>query len=670
MTEARFGHYRLLSPLGRGGMGEVWRAVDTRKGREVAVKVLGAWLGADGDYERRFRREAALAARVTGPHIVPTHDYGEIDGRLFIEMALVDGTDLARIVRREGALAPDRAVLLLEQVAAALDTAHTAGLVHRDVKPSNVLVAPLRPDREFVYLIDFGIARAVDGTQLSLPGDVLGTPAYMAPERFAGHGEPDRRGDVYALACMLFECLTGQPPFRGDYAGLVGAHLHQPVPRPSALRPALPAAVDEVVAWGMAKNPAQRCPGAGQLLAAARAALSGRVPAAPTITATPPPPPPVLGPPGLSGATRSAWKSAATGPPDRAASREGRRRVVLAGVALLGLVGLIAALLVGSRTSGVGDTGTLAFRTDPRTVALAPDGRTAYVISGDGLDLGSGTLTVIDTSDNRITATAPLAGIPTGIAISPDGRRALVTSSTDANPDADPTGRSHSGSLLVIDTADRSVEQRISIPGSAGAVAITPDGGRAYVASFVGGQVAVVDLVAARVATSLPVRVGLGGEGVVVAPDGSRVYVAGSGPDYTSGRVHVIDARSNAVVATVDVGDERASLAVAPDGRFLYVASYERNTVSIVDTASNTVASVVPIGQNPKDVAVGPEGRFVYVANGSATTLSVIDTGAGNAVRTVTVGSGPDGVAITPDGRRAYVTNFTSSDLSIVDVSA
>ena len=275
--EAIFGQYRLLELLGRGGMGEVWRARDTRKDRDIALKILGSWLGANPDYARRFRREAALAARLNAPNIIPIHDYGEIDGKLFMEMPLVVGTDLDELITREGPLDPARAVEVIDQVAAALDAAHKAGLVHRDVKPSNVLVTAHR-DRHFVYLIDFGIAHAADGTRVTTTGRELGTLAYMAPERFQGAGD-DPRGDVYALACVLFQALTGLAPFVPSdqahaLAFYLNAHLHLPPPRPSVSNPALPEMWDEVIARGMAKDPEQRYSSADALAAAAHSTLT------------------------------------------------------------------------------------------------------------------------------------------------------------------------------------------------------------------------------------------------------------------------------------------------------------------------------------------------------------------------------------------------------------
>lgn len=276
MTDRVFGPYRLVAPLGRGGMGEVWRAVDTRKDREVALKVLGSWLGGDPEFAVRFRREAALAARLNAPNIVPIHDYGEIDGRLFIDMPLVPGTDLGEVLGR-GALPPERAVAIVVQVARALAVAHRAGLVHRDVKPSNVLVSTTADGEDHAYLIDFGITKALDGTRLSLTHGRLGTPAYMAPECFVADG--DARSDVYALGCVLHEALTGKPPFAAPHPYAYG-YLHHNVapPRPSARNADVPTALDAVVARAMAKSPDDRYPGVTELSAAARAALA----AAPT----------------------------------------------------------------------------------------------------------------------------------------------------------------------------------------------------------------------------------------------------------------------------------------------------------------------------------------------------------------------------------------------------
>jgi len=276
MVDGTFGPYRLDGLLGQGGMGAVYRAYDSSQDRMVALKLLPDHLSADEEYRRRFQREARIAARLTDPHIIPIHRYGDVDGRLYLDMRLVTGRDLADTIT-DGALTAARAVGIVEQIAQALDAAHAEGLVHRDVKPSNVfLTRPRRPtDRDFVYLGDFGIARPLNpgpGSAVTGTGATVGTWAYMAPERFLGQ-PADASWDVYGLACVLYECLTGQPPFPfSELPALMHAHLSLEPP-PASLC-AAPAPFDTVIARGMAKDPAQRYATAGELADAARAALA------------------------------------------------------------------------------------------------------------------------------------------------------------------------------------------------------------------------------------------------------------------------------------------------------------------------------------------------------------------------------------------------------------
>ena len=254
---ATVGHYRLDGLLGRGGMGEVHRAYDLRRERVVALKLLSPALADDEQFRERFRRESHVVARMSSPHVVPIHDFGEIDGRLFLDMRLIDGVGLDRLIA-DGPLAVPRAASIAGQIAAALRDAHGHGVVHRDIKPSNVLVTP----DGFAYLVDFGIARSSDDTALTETGAAVGTLAYMAPERFEG-GPPDARSDLYALACVLAECLMGRRPFAGDsLPTLMRAHLDAPPPRPSEVVPGVPPALDDVIARGMSKDPRDRFPDA------------------------------------------------------------------------------------------------------------------------------------------------------------------------------------------------------------------------------------------------------------------------------------------------------------------------------------------------------------------------------------------------------------------------
>jgi serine/threonine protein kinase len=279
MQGTDFGRYRLLELLGRGGMGEVWRARDTATDRTVAVKVLLPHFATDDVFQERFRREAHAAAGLNEPHVVPIHDYGEIEGRLYVDMRLIEGSDLQTILRN-GPLDPDRAVHIVEQIAMAVEAAHEVGLVHRDIKPSNILIARF----DFAYLIDFGIAHVTGQGRLTNTGSTLGTWHYMAPERFTT-GHADTSADIYALTCVLHECLTGAQPFPGDSAEQqIAAHLMTPPPRPSLSARGVPAALDAVVAKGMAKEPKDRYRSAMHLAQAARASIAQR-PTTPTAPA-------------------------------------------------------------------------------------------------------------------------------------------------------------------------------------------------------------------------------------------------------------------------------------------------------------------------------------------------------------------------------------------------
>lgn len=270
MDEVMFGRYRLLSLIGEGGMGKVYRAHDTEIDRDVAIKVLPPELGSEPGYRERFRREAHIAARLNEPHIIPIHDTGEIDGRLYLVMPIIEGVDVHALLQRDGPMSPQRAVHVVEQLAAALDAAHEAGLVHRDVKPANALVTR----NDFVYLIDFGIAHDAKATKLTQTGSIIGSFAYMSPERMES-GAADARADVYALACVLYECLTGAQPFSGDsMEQQVVAHLTLDPPKPSDLNPNIPHEFDAVIATGMAKRADKRYQSAGDLAVAAHRALN------------------------------------------------------------------------------------------------------------------------------------------------------------------------------------------------------------------------------------------------------------------------------------------------------------------------------------------------------------------------------------------------------------
>jgi serine/threonine protein kinase len=357
-----FGRYQLIELLGRGGMGEVWRAHDTAIDRVVALKMLLPHFAKDPDFEQRFRREARAAARLNNPHVVPIYDVGEIDDRLYVTMRLITGTDLQTLIDR-GPLDPQRAVEIIEQIASALHSAHKVGLVHRDVKPSNILV----DEDDFAYLIDFGIARAADDTRLTSAGSAIGTWAYMAPERFSA-GEIHPSSDIYALACVLYQCLTGQQPFPGNTLEQVAVgHMVTPPPRPSEKTGTVPTALDDVIAIGLAKEPAHRYPTAIEMASAAKQVItessqpSARPsPPAPTREGSPSPPSwpqqswpqsqPGHAPYGMASHAPTQFSGPHLQPPPRPAPKHsGRRHGVLVGalvfITTLVVVGGVVALV-------------------------------------------------------------------------------------------------------------------------------------------------------------------------------------------------------------------------------------------------------------------------------------------------------------------------------------
>ncbi|BCK53789.1 serine/threonine-protein kinase [Nocardia wallacei] len=270
-----FAGYRIERLLGVGGMGEVYLAHDRDLPRFVALKLLSHAMAGDPDVRARFQREADTVARLAHPNIVAIHARGEHEGRLWIAMEYIDGTDVAAVVRN-GPIPPEQSVRIITETARALDHAHAGGILHRDVKPANILLA--RGPQQRVLLADFGIAKALDeSVGLTRTGDVYASLQYAAPEQFDAGSPVDHRTDVYALGGTLYHMLTGDHPYPGsNSAQLINAHLHLPPPVPSRRNPALPPGFDAVIARALAKDPRQRFGSCGELAAAAANALSGR----------------------------------------------------------------------------------------------------------------------------------------------------------------------------------------------------------------------------------------------------------------------------------------------------------------------------------------------------------------------------------------------------------
>ena len=271
-----FAGYRIEALLGRGGMGIVYRAEQQRPHRRVALKLLATELSSDPSFRERFIRESDSAAAIEHPNIIPVYDAGEVDDQLYLAMRYVQGSDLKDLIEREGRLDPERALSFVSQVGGALDMAHSRGLVHRDVKPQNILIASGEgpESTDHVYLTDFGLTKhAASRTGLTAAGHFVGTIDYVAPEQIEGKAI-DNRTDVYSLGCVFFEALTGRLPFERDTeVSVMYAHISDPPPSARALRTDMPPGLDGVIAKALAKNPGDRFSTCRELVVAAREEL-------------------------------------------------------------------------------------------------------------------------------------------------------------------------------------------------------------------------------------------------------------------------------------------------------------------------------------------------------------------------------------------------------------
>ncbi len=367
-----FAGYRIERSLGRGGMGVLYLAVEPGLERHVALKLIAPEAAADEVFARRFAGESRIAASIEHPNVVPIYAAGEEDGIPFIAMRYVSGSDLGRRLAREGRLEPAAAAALIAQVGNGLDAIHAAGLVHRDVKPANVLLSEAGGGEDHAYITDFGVARNVaTESGLTQTGRFVGTLDYVAPEQISGGGV-DARADVYALGCLLFKLLTGDVPYpRDGEAARLYAHLNDPPPAPSLHASAVPMALDDVAIRAMSKAPGDRYPSAGDLGRAAVAALSGSSPdlpertvatgAAATRTAET-----VVPEAGPSGGPTAATRRLEGGG-DSAAPVARRRPALLAAVGTAAVAAVVAAAVVfggGDGGSGEGTTTTAAKTAD------------------------------------------------------------------------------------------------------------------------------------------------------------------------------------------------------------------------------------------------------------------------------------------------------------------
>ncbi|MEA2466210.1 MAG: hypothetical protein QOJ57_336 [Thermoleophilaceae bacterium] len=638
-TGQQFGAYQLGKLLGRGGMGVVYQAQHVHLGRTVALKLLAPELSENEAFRARFLRESRLAATLDHPGIVTVYDAGDVNGVLYLAMRFVRGTDLAALLMQRGPLGATEALSILEQVAAALDAAHAAGLVHRDVKPANVMIEGQR-----CYLTDFGLTKSAssDSLQLTSAGQFLGTVDYVAPEQIEG-GAIDGRADVYALGCVLFECLTGSRPYpRDSQVAVLYAQLREPPPRPRELRPDLPAAIDSVIDLAMAKSPDGRYRSCGQLVVAARAALAA--PAAPTAEALAPGPvseppvrePPVSEPPPLPAARETAPRvpvvpaaaSSAALPtsPLPVESRTAalpahppRRRSRVPFVAAGGLALAAAAVAVVLAVSG-GD-GRKPAAAGPPEAPSADTSAGGPQVSGDPIEVGSsplgivsrdGSLWVANTGDGSVTQVPVDGGDPSTI---PVGDEPFDVAS---NPNAVWVANSGSDSVtrIALDTGEPGPE----IPVGGHPYFLTAEDDAVYVSNGDDDTVTVLDPdTGEQVGDPIPV----GDEPRGITTSRHAVWVANSGDGTVTQIVR------GKPVDTIETGAGAANLAFG--NGVIWVSNQEAGTVSrIAARSSGAEVTTAEVGSEPFQIAFG-EG-YAWVANAGDDTVMRLDPDTGEPV--------------------------------------
>ncbi len=620
-----FAGYQIEDVAGSGGMGIVYKATQIALGRRVALKLIAADLARDASFRERFKREWLTAASIDHPNVIPLYEAGEADEHLFIAMRYVEGLDLAALISREPSFDPARAVNIVAQIASALDAAHKKGLVHRDVKPANILIAS---QDDHVYLTDFGLTKsATSQSALTKTGMFVGSLDYTAPEQIRGEAA-DARTDVYSLGCVLYQALTRSLPYdRDSDVAKMYAHLNEEPPAVTAARPDAPAGFDAVVARAMAKEPADRYQTAGELGRDALAALQGELP------------------------RESPWPR--------------RKKIALAAALPTVLVaGLAAAGLAAAGVFGGGDdppaqavaptatataakpTATATATADPRPVATikvgaGPEGISVsagrvFVADGD-----AGKLSVIDGDTNKVVATADAGETPDGVVAGKgvvwmtdpatnsvqrlEARDQLVPT-TKITVGNGPEGISLGKQLVWVANRKDGTVNRIdratpAVVGSPIGVGNLPTGifvGRrtVWVTNNGDGTITRIDPSTAQVVGD-PIAVGKDPRGVI--EDADSVWVANAGDD----TVTRIDRKTAEVVGDpIKVGDNPREVAVGLG--FVWVTNQNDNTVTRIDPATGKVAgAAIPVGNRPVDVAVG--GGAVWVANQGDDTVTRIE---------------------------------------------
>jgi YVTN family beta-propeller protein len=578
--------YRLEELIGRGGMGVVYRAHDVALERPVALKLLAPRLAEDPAFRERFLVESRLAASLDHPNVVPVYDAGEVEGQLYLAMRYVEGTDLKRLLKEQGTLEPGQAIAICAQVANALDAAHARGLVHRDVKPSNVLL----DESGHAYLADFGLTRRLSEQAPGFEAGLsLGTPDYVAPEQIEGK-DVDARADQYSLACMLHECLTGEPPFpRSSEAATLFAHLEEPPPASQGL--------EHVMVKALAKDPSERYESCRALVADARSAL------------------------GLE-PKRTRWP------------------LVVAAVGLL-LVGLALVGFLVRNEGPVRVASDRAVRIDPETNKVSQTVQVGNEPSGIASAPGSvwvanfadGSVSRIDTAVSRVDRIT-VNGSPTGLAVS-QGVVFVVN-----GPPAISLTLIKAGSGGAYDTLPIGDDPSFTN----GVVAAGPSG--VWLADKATWSILHIEphqgspSIAARLRIHLRRSVAeLNG----LAAGANAVWVVGNTVDP---RLWGIDSRTGRVVSVVRLPVAPKRVTEGAGG--VWVTGEVANVVLRFDPRVNRVVATIPVGEGASGVAVG--AGSVWVANSIDGTVSRIDPRTNRVTETIEVGPHPEDVVVADGG--------------------
>jgi DNA-binding beta-propeller fold protein YncE len=610
--------YRIESLIGRGGMSVVYLAEHLRLGRKVALKLLAPELTETEGFRERFIKESRLAASLEHPNIIPIYDADEADGVLYIAMRYVEGTDLKALIRREGTLDPQRTLSMITQIARGLDAAHAKGLVHRDVKPGNVLIAAGGDEETpaHCYVCDFGLTKqALSVSGLTETGQFVGTIDYVAPEQIQGLAV-DRRADVYSLGCVLYECLAGVPPFRrGQEVAVIWAHVQEPPPKVTDARSDLPPGIDEVVARAMAKKPEDRYASCGDLAADARGEL------------------------GVASGELTGLTGPRTRPVGIAAERARTRRRIMAAAAL-GAVAVAAVAFALLTRGGGGEvppiTDQSLVRVDPATnevasVVAVGSQPESVAFGEEGLwvaNFGDKTVQQIDAETNEVLRTqGGITGNPTGLAVG--GGFVWITNA-------------FAGTVIKLDATTGATT---SIDVGTGAKGVAFGEGAVWVVNNQNNTLSRID--PASEAVTVVELAEFTEEGQETGP---AAVAVGAGSVWVSNSLGQSVWRFDP--SNLDAEPVRINLLQGNPGSLtfgqgaLWVTNPDGDSIVRIDPADNGQVTVPCTCNNP--VGIGAGGGAVWVSSGLDGKLTRIDPRSRRVVTEIQLGFSPAGVALSP----------------------